>query len=642
MRRWSEVEQSEARPARPGPSRVGLARIIVLLIGLVPLLLAACNVQQSPGAQLASDQTLTWPLQSESKIAYDEMLDPAEVSAAYDLATIDMLYVGLVRLGGDLSVQPDAATAMPDISPDGTRYTFHLRQGMKFSDGQPLTAKDFAFSLDRALDANLNGSCNADTSNPDPDDDAATYAPASVGTCSGVGATYLNRILGAGDRLNGKGGKDHSVVNPNNGTDDPHYGINILDDFTLVIRLDSPVSYFLEALTYPTSFAVEQSFVEKYPHGKWVDHLDQAGCSGPFMVKSYGDGTQMTMVPNPSWEAAWGQQISLKQVVRPLISTTDDEYSNYLKGQYDYTDVPANQYATAHGQGDFNELPQLATTYFGLNWHLAPFDNLSVRQAFALALNKQLLVDRVENGGAIPTNHIVPRGMPGYYPDLQLMPPLDKTQSLTGNQAAAQQLISDARKNCPAFIFSSDKAHQYCKYIAATNPAEIDMYTRNTDTAKQLATTASQQWNSVLGVNIKVVPVKFGTLLHMVIFEPDPLKRPQIWGLGWLADYADPQDWLSLQFATGAPYNASGVSDPTLDSMLQKADTDPVANTTQIQTRLADYNKAEQYIIDQVAWIPYQQAKFSWRERPWVHAFALNSQDFVPDVAWANVTILDH
>ncbi len=641
MRKYGEAGLNTRRQPWPGRSRAAVARVLVLLAGLVLLALAGCVVQPANGAQLSADQTLTWPLQSESKIAYDEMLDPAELSALYDFATIDMLDVGLVRLDGNLNVQPDAATTMPDISADGLTYKFHLRQGMKFSDGQPLTAKDFAFSIDRALDPNL---CSSDTSDPNPDTDAATYGSPSVGGCSpgpGVGSTYLSDILGATQRFNGAGWKDHSVVNPNIGSDDSHYGINVLDDFTLVIRLDAPVSYFLEALTYPTSYVLEQSFVEKYPHGRWVDHLDQGGCSGPFMVKSYGDGTQMTMVPNPYWEAAWGQQITLKQVVRPLVQTTDTEYDNYLAGQYDYTDVPANQYSTAHGQGDFNELPALATNYFGLNWRVPPFDNQSVRQAFALALNKQLFVDRVENGGANPTNHIVPRGMPGYDPNLHLPPP-DGTQSLTGNQSAAQSLLNQARAACPSVVFSHDTAHAYCKYIAASNPAEIDIYTRNSATPTQLTTVAAQQWNSVLGANIKVVPISFRSLLAKVIFEPDPSKRPQVWNIGWSADYPDAQDWLSLQFKTGAFYNASSVSDPTLDSMLQKADSDPVATLDQQQKRVADYNAAEQRIIDEVAWIPYQQGKFFWRERPWVRNFALNAQDFVPDVAWSNVQILEH
>src|SRR5262249_45306556 len=144
--------------------------------------------------------------------------------------------------------------------------------------------------------------------------------------------------------------------------------------------------------------------IQKYPGGTWVDHLDQGGCSGPFMVKSYGGGQQLTLVPNPNWVAAWNKPLTLTEVDRPLVTSTDDEYNNYKAGQYDYTDVPGNRHASSQGQDDFHEVPLLETDYFGLNFTQAPFDQVEVRQAFDLALNKQLLVDRIQNGAAIPTN----------------------------------------------------------------------------------------------------------------------------------------------------------------------------------------------------------------------------------------------
>lgn len=110
-----------------------------------------------------------------------------------------------------------------------------------------------------------------------------------------------------------------------------------------------------------------------------------------------------------------------------------------------------------------------------------------------------------------------------------------------------------------------------------------------------------------------------------------------IWTAGWLADYADPQDFLSLQFASGEGYNASHVADSSLDQLMSTADTE-VDQTKRIQ----DYNKAEQFLTDHVAWIPFQQDIFYWRQRPWVRNFSLNSLQIIPDVNWANVKILQH
>src|SRR5262249_29217939 len=149
---------------------------------------------------------------------------------------------------------------------------------------------------------------------------------------------------------------------------------------------------------------------------------------------------------------------------RPLVYGGDDAYNGYRAGKYDYVVVPATSYNTARGQGDFHDIPTLQTRYIALNWDRAPFDNLQVRQAFALSLNKQILVDRVEQGAGVPTNHFVPRGMPGYDTGLKNAPP-DGAQSLTGNQTAATALLKQAQDACPASGVFTDKRWDYCRYI---------------------------------------------------------------------------------------------------------------------------------------------------------------------------------
>src|SRR5262249_3466772 len=117
-------------------------------------------------------------------------------------------------------------------------------------------------------------------------------------------------------------------------------------------------AYFLEALTYPTAYVVERKLVEDKSNvgGFWVDHLDKGGCSGPFMVKSYGGGKELALVPNPYWEAAWGKNLQLSEVDRPLVSDQGDEYTRYQSGQFDYTVVPLTSFQFAVGQDDFHEV----------------------------------------------------------------------------------------------------------------------------------------------------------------------------------------------------------------------------------------------------------------------------------------------
>ncbi|HZC05560.1 MAG TPA: peptide ABC transporter substrate-binding protein [Ktedonobacterales bacterium] len=594
------------------------ARTLTLLVGALSLMLSACSGGlggQGSAATLAANQTFTWPyVTSAGVFGHNEVLDPAEISTLNDAGTISMLFTGLVTFSPTYQVQGDAAQTW-DPDPTGTIYTFHLRSNLFFSDGKPITASDFAYSIDRALSPTLCSAASAYNAN---------------GLCYQAGQTYLSHILGAQDRLSG------AISTMIGNGDDPKKGLDVLDARTLRIRLDAPISFFLQALTYSTADAVEKSMVDnpQYAGGTWVDHLDQGGASGPFKLKSYGDGTKMTFVPNPYWEKAFGQQLTLTQVIRPAIAKTDAEYANYQAGAFDYTDVPAIQYSFARGQSDFHSVPALETDYFGMNTKVAPFDKLQVRQAFDLALNKQLLVDRVENGGAIPTNHIVPQGMPGFDVGLKNPAP-DSTQSLTGNQPAAASLLKQAAASCPAA--GTFGAPDYCAYITGSSPQEIDVYAPEEDpTRMRIAELAAQEWSATLGLNIKAKPISFGALVGDII-KPATADPLAIWEIAWIADYPDPQDWLTLQFATGAPNNSEGYSDPTLDGILKKADAEQ-----NVTTRMQLYNQAEQLVVNQSLWIPYQQAKIYWRQRDWVRGFGFNPGGLMVDINWPKVYIAKH
>ncbi|HEY7022170.1 MAG TPA: peptide ABC transporter substrate-binding protein [Ktedonobacterales bacterium] len=614
-------------------SRATLARTLLLLVGLIPLLLASCSTESVSATSPAKDQTFTWPFVGAKKISYAQILDPALIYRLDDLPTAQMVFTSLVTLDKDLKVAPDAATSW-DVAQSGVEYTFHLRPNMKFSDGQPLTAKDFAYSIDRALDPRL---C--------PVYDAQTYGPQGPqgdgigGSCDNIAATYLTTILGATDKLGTKGDNIPSLISQG---DDPKKGLNVIDPLTLKIRLTTPVSYFLQALTYPTSFALEQSFVEnpQWAGGKWVDNLDKGGCSGPFKVSSYGDGTQMTLVPNPAWQDAWDKHIQIQQVQRPVIYDQDQAYTDYRAGKYDYVVVPSTSYNTARGQGDFHEVPTLSTVFASLNWAKAPFDNLEVRQAFALSLNKQILVDRIEQGAGAPSNHFVPRGMPGYNVNLKNPPP-DGTQSLTGNQTAASTVLKKAQDSCPASGDFTLKRYAYCRYIVSVDgkpTQDITFYYRQGKVAQAaLAIGAADQWKNSLGLNVQAVGLDDSIFFGENVAVPAAEDPMQGWFLGWIADYPDPQDWLSLFFRTDSGYNWTGVSDPQIDQLLDGADKE-----LNYDKRMGMYNQVEQWAVDNGGLIAISQDKYSWRQRPWVSGFALTPLQTMIDVNWPNVVILAH
>ena len=602
-----------------------------MLIGLAALTLAACASDNGGQAALAKNQVFVFPytlggaanIGGVANKSHDATLDPAILSLAADSNTADMLYSGLVTYGSNLQVVPDAATSW-EISPDGKTYTFHLRPNLRFSDGTPLTAADFAYSMDRSLDPTI---CALDAQTYGPAPASAGHA-AGTNTCTPIAAGYLNYILGAQGRINGSGGSDQSLVGHGKGLD-------AFDQQTLIIRLSQPISYFLEALTYPTSFPVERSLIEKYPGGLWVDHLDEGGCSGPFQVKSYGGGQQLILIPNHYWEQAWNKQLTLTEVDRPLVTSQEQEYKDYHAGQYDYTEIPPAEYSTAVSQDGFNEIPSLAIEYFGMDVNKPPFDKVEIRQAFDLSLNKQLMVDRILAGGAYPTNHFVPRGMPGY--DQGLLNPVDKTDALTGDQTAAAKLIQQVQADCK----TAGNTNDWCPYVNSVNGAplaEVDIRYRLASTTRQaFSNAAAQTWSQVLGLNVQSTGFDGGS---STFYKNVRLDQFQVFAAGWIADYPDPQDWLSLQFSTpqiAAGNNLTGFSSQVLDKLMGQAD----INTNQT-ARMQQYNVIEQQLVDASPEIPYNQAKAYWLQRSWVHGFGLNSLQLMPDINWPGVYILDH
>jgi oligopeptide transport system substrate-binding protein len=568
------------------------------ILALLAMLLTGCGSSSGSGNRLDANQIFTWPL-THVEDFNSLVLDPANVTDLYSASVTNAIYSGLVTTDHNLNVVPNMATW--EVSPDGRTYTFHLKPDLRFSDGTPLTAQDFAYSIDRAMDPKVCEPFNG------------------PGCGGGPAASYLANIKGSADRLSGaiKSLKD--------------VGLIVQDAQTLVIKLDQPVAYFLEALTYPTSFPVEKALVDKYgndyaAHNDWTTHLDEGGDSGPFILKSH-DAGKLILTPNPYW---FGPKITLKEIVRPYVANPTDAYSGYRQGKYDYSEVPAQEYQAARDQEDFHEVGTLTTSYIGINQADETLSDLGLRQALALAINKQLIADRVLNGSAYPTNHIVPQGMPGFDPDLTA--PGINSRTVTGDVDTAKKLLKDFFARNP----------QYDNQLTLT----LTYNSEDTDT-ERTAQALKAMWETILTgdsmkVTINLVKMTFHDLVVAVIGNTVGNKDGalQMWLLGWIADYPDPQDWLSLQFDKTSPYNASNYQDGggySAWKLMGQADVE------QDQTkRMSLYNQAEQQLVNDVTWIPYAQPKGIWRIRTYIQGFNPSALNLLSDLDWPNVVVLAH
>jgi peptide/nickel transport system substrate-binding protein/oligopeptide transport system substrate-binding protein len=531
----------------------------------------------------ANKQIYTVPQVGISKIT----LDPALVLSAdqASMNAISMIYTGLVQLNDKLEVEPQLAQSW-DVSPDGLTYTFHLRHNLKFSDGTPLTSADVAYSINRALEPSTKSS-------------VAPIYLSLVRDSDKLLAGFIPTFTLIGD----------SLLTPDNNT--------------LVILIKKKAPYFLDMLTYPCSYVVEKRLIDTYKTS-FTDHLAEGGSSGPFKVSHYTQGQEIDFVPNSNY---YGPQPQLKKVAFPFYQQPDNAYRAYQAGQADVTGIPVSTFASDKKRKDFFQVPQLWINYYTMNYLVKPFDNINIRQAFALAINKTAIVNNVWKGTVLPTNHIVPEGMPGYNANLT---GVDGTQSLTGNPTRAKALLEQGLKE------------EGWTSIAQLPPIKLT-YVTGTSNFDQEATAMIPMWQKVLGVTVTPNPVDYNTLLSQVTLATGNPAGLQFWGLSWVAEYPDQQDWLTRQFDSGVPNNnmnygqntsTDAAKQQSIQHQLETADA-----TSNAGTRIKSYQQAEQQLIDDVAWMPMEQVTTTFLRKPTVIGIVDNAENVIPPNDWANIYI---
>jgi oligopeptide transport system substrate-binding protein len=571
-------------------SKILRARLLPLFLCCLAVLLVACSIGGGGGGPQAkklvkapaSKQVYTVPQVGVTDIT---TLDPALVMAADQpsLSAIQMLYTGLVQLDDKMQVEPQLAQSW-NASSDGLTWTFHLRQHMKFSDGTPLTSADVAYSIDRALQPS---------------------------TKSPVAPIYLSLIRDSDKLL---GGFTSTLINDSLLTPDPN---------TLIINLRKKAPYFLSMLTYPCSFVVEKRLIDTYKTS-FTAHLTEGGSSGPFKVSQYIPGKEIDFTPNTSY---YGPRPQLQKVVFPFYQQPDVAYHNYLTGQLDTTGVPVSTFTADKKRKDFYQIPQLWVNYYTMNYLAKPFDNIHIRQAFALAIDKTAIAKNVWNGTVLPTNHIVPQGMPGYNPSLTGP---DGTQSLKGNATKAKALLQQGMKE------------EGIGNIAQMPTIKLSYVTGQSNFDKEIAAMI-QMWQKVLGVTVTPDPLDYNTLLTQVTLATGNANGLQMWGLTWVAEYPDPQDWLTRQFDRGVPNNNANYGQNTSSDVAQQQQTQQQlenadSNSNQ-NARFKAYQQAEQQLVNDVAWMPIEQVTTTFLRQPTVVGIVDNPMNIVPPNDWANIYI---
>jgi oligopeptide transport system substrate-binding protein len=511
-------------------------------LALLALFFAALLILPSTACQPSSGQGVlklwdTGPLTLDSAIAADMS------SYVY----VMQIFSGLVRLNQNLTIVGDIAESW-EPSSDNKTYTFHLRQGVKFQDGREVKAADFKYSWERACD------------------------PA---TGSGTAATYLGDIVGAKDMLAGKTGEIS--------------GVEVIGDYTLQVTIDAPKAYFLNKLAYPTAFVVDRANVDS--GANW---WQEPNGTGPFKLKEWKPG-QLILERSQIY---YGEPAQLEQVVYLL---SGSPMALYETGQIDVTPVSTSYIdevsdVTNPLHLELAVTPELSLYYIGFNTAQPPFDDVNVRRAFCLAVNKERITKVILRDMMSEAEGILPPGMPGYNETLK---------GLDYNVEKAKQLIAASKygdvSNLPSITLTVEG---YGNSIPSYLGAII------------------QEWQQNLGVEISVRQLETEKFLYNLKQEKD-----EMFILGWVADYPDPHNFLDILFHTGSENNIFEYSNSSLDALLDQA-----AIEQNRAARLAMYQQAEQMVVDDAPCLPLFHGTNYILVKPYVKGYELSPLG-VPDLS---------
>ncbi|HEX9067165.1 MAG TPA: ABC transporter substrate-binding protein, partial [Ktedonobacterales bacterium] len=386
--------------------------------------------------------------------------------------------------------------------------------------------------------------------------------------------------------------------------------IIIADALTLKLILAQPAAYLLSSLTYATAWAQPKQLIDKY-QDRWTDHLEGFG-GNLFTVKRWDHTGHFDLVRN---EAFWGVKPKLREIDWALYKDRDTMWADYQAGTSDsMSSPPPAALANAKALPGFHADPDPAITYLTPHWAIAPYNDVRVRQALDLAIDRTAIA-QASHGMLTPSMHMVPQGVPGYNPDLR--DPAGRT-----GDAAFGPAIAEARTLWQSYVDEKFGGH------AEQAPRVALEYFNNNALGDTFSPLLMQEWRAALpGVQVST-DIRDRARAGIDDF------LPSLWLTSWTMDYPDPQDFLSLLVHTNSAYNQTFIDLPEAEKLTDQAD----ANPDQVE-QLRQYQQAEQLYVSAVAWIPLGQSLNTYLVRPAVAGYHERSASTVALAVWQRISI---
>ena len=474
-----------------------------------------------------------------------ETIDPALNQSADGANYITMISDNLLRIDKDGKIAPSMAEKY-EVSDDGLTWTFHLRDGLKWSDGSDFTSNDFVYSWQRMVDPEV----------------AAPYAE-----------TMLGMVEGYKDAIGNPDADGNTTTTP----DRTKLKVEAPDDKTLVVHMSHPTPYFDRLATFAALSPVKKDVVEANPDGWSLDPKTYVS-TGPFKLTEWKQGSHILVTKN---EYYWNKDaVKLDGIKCLLMQDQNAAFSAYESGDaLMIKDYPVQEITTIQKRPDFKTDPKLGISYIDVNNDLDEFKDPKVREALALALDRKYMADTITAGINSPATGFIPDGVVDWDGSAWADNITDKSvyydnDNFDANLAKAKELLKEAGHEngagLPDIVYSTnDQAYH-----------------------KKIAEYLQQAWGELgLKVDVNIVEWKSFT----------PQRRAgnyQVARDGWVMDYNDPSNILELAL-TGNGNNNSKYSNPEFDALMGKAATekDP-------QTRFGYLHQAEDVIMKDTAMVP--------------------------------------
>jgi oligopeptide transport system substrate-binding protein len=504
---------------------------------------------------------------------YPDIIDPQKSSFVNEIGHLQMIYEGLTKLDGALETVPGAAEKW-EYNADATELTFTLRPDLKYSDGSLLNAKRYEYSILRNINPETAGEYAQITDDIAGAADWRSADPAAEG--------YDAEALKAGVKVQALDAAGNPCVD-----------YEQADCLTLKIGLRQPAPYFHTVMSLWVTYPAKEELISEGGDNWWNSSKYQIG-NGPFVLESLEPFVRGYFTPNPNY---WEGQASY-DLEYSYINDSAVAFEAYKNNEFDIIGLAAEDLGTVQADP---QLSQEANIYpgsctFAVMFHQLkePFTDQKVREAFAMAYDRDGWVKDVLKDLGSPTLTWIPPGFPGY----------KEGETRWGyDPEAAKQALAES------------------SYGGVEGLPPIELTFSDTPRNRTRYEWLAAKWKEVLGVEVTLNPVESTTYTALT---KDIETAPLAFILGWCADYPDPQNWLSVYWKTGAFGERIGYSNPEFDALVDQADKE-----------LDPAKRADLYQQAQDLLVAGAPVAFAWNNvntylvKPWVKGLSLTPQDSV-------------